>query len=176
MSAINWPDPNSIPWEQPYRRENRRMVRVVVRPLTKVVASTLCHRGENFVLMYEKDIPRYAARVMNAEASERLKAAESANAIKFAEWRKSHKTDEDARATFGGSVEAEYHAMWNADVPPYDALDVHPDVIGPPDSAETRVEQSRETIERAISSLAEGQKMIAESLAAKRPQEAQHRR
>jgi hypothetical protein len=155
MLHFDWPDYRTIDFPLVPRHERRRLIRVVVRPQTQAVGGNLCQQGVSFVLIYERDLAHLQKLVMTEGDRVVLKAAEEATALKFEKHLKSSKDEETARATSPYSVATAFYELTGRGIPPFDALDVHPDVIAPPDSPEARVEKQTGSTDAALSMMAD---------------------
>ncbi len=162
-STTQWPDVRSVPFKLETRHEPRRLVRVVVRPETQNVAGNLCKRGENFVIVYERDLPALQAMTATPETKHRLEMARTSFASAFAKHLKSHANEADALRTIGESVESKYYDLYDEEVPPLDEFEVYPTQLEPPDSDQLRVQKSQASNDRATQTMADVVHRLAES-------------
>jgi hypothetical protein len=172
---IEWPAIETIEWDMnpkvtTIRNEERVMVRAVVRPTNGCsVGGRHAKQGENFLLVYKRDLPAIQALLPTDEergfqklAESQFAAALEALTVELGGDRpgERERASIEAKETIGSSVESFYHRIVNPssrpDVaptvckrrgyPPIESLDINPAPVPPPDTAQSiAAKTARET-------------------------------
>lgn len=169
---------NVVKWEaDPRKHEHRnvprRLVRVEVLPQTKSVCGQLCHRGINFLLVYEDEIEKIRSKMPSEELKQRL--AQTVKDFDYAmEMEVSARIRTAKTQAEQDRIRAEVRATstrspWNmlsqsinqntddktscqryAGYPPVVSLDIHPEPVPPPLTPTSYAEQQADKLAAAM--------------------------
>lgn len=169
MKKIIWPTVEQIEQsgdyyrkETPARNEKRRIVRVECEPTQTTLCGHVLRKGENFLLVYESELPKVQERVRTDYHKEMMALAQRTWELQFAEHLKNSASEEEARATMGLSPQSLFvgYPGCKKGMPPLLSMEVCETVFDAPETKDNAREKENKVLADAI---AEG---IAKALAA----------